>query len=94
MIRIWLDDGEPGIAENGTAYRWDAPRAAIVRAGTLAGDATGTGISFRRRHSTGFEIDRHWRAAKYNRPVLHPLQQETRVGGAPPDTLPPGGAAK
>lgn len=56
MKRIWLDDGEAGIEINGTAYRFDENRQTFLSV-DLALDDTGTGITLRHRHTTGFPID-------------------------------------
>lgn len=58
MRQIWLDNGEPGVEENGSAYYLEESTGRLLFAGTLAVAPEGTGIPLRYRHTTGFPVDK------------------------------------
>lgn len=62
MRKIWLPGGIPGLEAHGTAYRYQQTgivgRGKLALVGTLAVGPEGTGIPFRHRHTTGFEVDK------------------------------------
>ncbi len=58
MEKIWLPNGEPGLAHNGTALAVGSVSGCFRYVGILAVGPEGEGIPLHLRYTGGFEVDK------------------------------------